>query len=237
MIEAAIQALEQMLTPPFRTVLLKSAGLALVFLVVIGIGLDRLLIWLSGAGGQWLESTLGTVVHWPVVILGWLIAIALGLGLIIGAIFIMPAITSLVAGFFSDEIAALVESEYYPADPPGLPLPLMLATVEAVKAALIALVVYLCAVPFLLVAGLGAVIFFFATAYILGRQYFELAAMRFHPVPQAKALRFAHRGTIFVAGMLIAGFVSLPIINLATPLFGMAFMVHLHKRLMAGPAR
>jgi uncharacterized protein involved in cysteine biosynthesis len=237
MIEAAIQALEQMVTPPFRTVLLKSAGLALVFLVVIGIALDRLLIWLSGAGGQWLESTLGTLAHWPVVILGWLIAIALGLGLIVGAIFIMPAITSLVAGFFSDEIAALVESEYYPADPPGLPLPLMLASVEAVKAALIALVVYVCAVPFLLVAGLGAVIFFVATAYILGRQYFELAAMRFHPVREAKALRFAHRGTIFVAGMLIAGFVSLPIINLATPLFGMAFMVHLHKRLMAGPVR
>ena len=105
------------------------------------------------------------------------------------------------------------------------------------KAALIALVVYLCAVPFLIFAGLGAAIFFFATTYILGRQYFELAAMRFHPAREAKALRLAHRGTIFAAGMFIAGFVSLPIINLATPLFGMAFMVHMHKRLMAGPAR
>jgi uncharacterized protein involved in cysteine biosynthesis len=28
--------------------------------------------------------------------------------------------------------------------------------------------------------------------------------------------------------------VSIPIVNLATPLFGMAFMVHLHKRL-SGP--
>ena len=235
MIEAAIQALEQMVTPPFRTVLLKSAGLALVFLVGIGIALDRLLIWLSGAGGLWLETTLGTIAHWPVVVLGWLIAIVVWFGVIVGAIFLMPAVTSLVAGFFSDEIAALVEREYYPADPPGLPLPVMLATIEAVKAALIALLVYLCAVPFLIFAGVGALIFSFATAYILGRQYFELAAMRFHPVPEAKALRLAHRGTIFVAGMLIAGFVSLPIINLATPLFGMAFMVHMHKRLMAGP--
>ena len=235
MIEAAVSALEQMVTPPFRTVLLKSAGLALLFLVGIGIALDRLLIWLSGAGGQWLETTMGPITHWPIAILSWLIAIALGLGLIVGAIFIMPAITSLVAGFFSDEIAALVESEYYPADPPGLPLPLMLATIEAVKAALIALLVYLCAVPFLIFAGLGALIFFFATAYVLGRQYFELAAMRFHPVPEAKALRHAHRGTVFVAGMLIAAFVSLPIINFATPLFGMALMVHMHKRLVAGP--
>ena len=31
--------------------------------------------------------------------------------------------------------------------------------------------------------------------------------------------------------LLIAVFVSIPIVNLATPLFGMALMVHVHKRL------
>jgi uncharacterized protein involved in cysteine biosynthesis len=30
--------------------------------------------------------------------------------------------------------------------------------------------------------------------------------------------------------MLIAVFVSIPILNFATPLFAMAFMVHMHKR-------
>jgi uncharacterized protein involved in cysteine biosynthesis len=39
---------------------------------------------------------------------------------------------------------------------------------------------------------------------------------------------------VFVAGLFIAAFVSIPIVNLATPLFGMAFMVHMHKRL-SGP--
>jgi uncharacterized protein involved in cysteine biosynthesis len=34
--------------------------------------------------------------------------------------------------------------------------------------------------------------------------------------------------------LIIAAFVSIPIVNLATPLFGMAFMVHMHKRL-SGP--
>jgi len=41
--------------------------------------------------------------------------------------------------------------------------------------------------------------------------------------------------TIFIAGMFIAAFVSIPIVNLATPLFGMAFMVHMHKRLSGRP--
>jgi CysZ protein len=230
MIDAARKTLEQMLTPPFRSVLLKSAGLAVLVLVLLGIVLDQVLIWLAGAGSQWLEATLGPVAHWPVAILGWVIAIALGLGLVAGVIFLMPAVTSLVAGFFSDEIADLVEREHYPSDPPGVALPLLRATIEGIKAALLALLIYLCAVPFLLFAGLGAVIFFLATAYVLGRQYFELAAMRFHPVVEAKALRRVNNGTVFIAGLLIAAFVSIPIVNLATPLFGMALMVHVHKR-------
>ena len=79
----------------------------------------------------------------------------------------------------------------------------------------------------------GAVIFFLATAYILGREYFELAAMRFRSPAEAKALRKQNATMVFIGGLLIAAFVSIPIVNLATPLFAMAFMVHLHKRASA----
>src|SRR5215813_9815390 len=41
MIDAAVKALAQMFSPPFRWVLLKSAGLALVLIVLIAIGLHR----------------------------------------------------------------------------------------------------------------------------------------------------------------------------------------------------
>ena len=36
---------------------------------------------------------------------------------------------------------------------------------------------------------------------------------------------------IFLAGLFIALFVSIPIVSLATPLFAMAMMVHMHKKL------
>jgi uncharacterized protein involved in cysteine biosynthesis len=81
------------------------------------------------------------------------------------------------------------------------------------------------------------VLFFVATAWLLGREYFELAAMRFHPVTDVKALRRKHGATVFTAGLFIAGFVSIPILNLATPLFGTALMVHMHKRLTGGARR
>ena len=86
----------------------------------------------------------------------------------------------------------------------------------------------------MLFAGFGAVIFFLATAWLLGREYFELAAMRFRPAEEAKALRKRNAATVFIAGLFIAAFVSIPMVNLATPLFAMALMVHVHKRL-GGP--
>jgi CysZ protein len=231
MLDAAIKALWQMFTPPFRTVLLKSVALAVAILVVLVIVLHRVLAWLTGAGETWAESALGSFAHGPLVALGWVLALALGFGLVAGAIFLMPAVTALVASFFGDEIAETVERTHYPLEPAGAALPVGRAILEGVKTAGIAIVIYLCCVPFLLLAGFGALLFFFATAYLLGREYFDLAAMRFHPAAEARALRRAHRGTIFIAGMFIAGFVSIPIVNLATPLFGTAFMVHMHKRL------
>jgi CysZ protein len=231
MLNAVLAALGQVFSPPFRMVLLKSAGLAIVFLALAVIVLFRLLEWLSGAGMDWLEGAIGPAAHGPIAVLGWMIAIALGFGLFTGAVLLMPAVTALVASLFADEIAELVERSHYPDDPPGIAAPLWLATLQGAKAALLAVAVYLCALPFFLFAGAGALVFFIATAWLLGREYFELAAMRFHPVAEAKALRRRHQATTLAAGLFIAGFVAIPILNLATPLFGVALMVHLHKRL------
>jgi uncharacterized protein involved in cysteine biosynthesis len=234
MFEAAISALAQMFSPPLRTVLWRSIGLALVLIVIVGIALDRLLVWLVGSGAAWFEAAVGPGAHMPMNILTWMLSIAAGLGIVVGAIFLMPAVTALVGSFFVDEIGEVVERTHYPADPPGRALPLARAMLEGAQTALLAVLVYLCAVPFLLFAGFGALIFFFATAWLLGREYFELAAMRFHPPADARALRKRNGSTVFLAGMFIAAFVSIPIVNLATPLFGMAFMVHMHKRLARG---
>jgi CysZ protein len=236
MLEAVFKALGQMFSQPFRKVLFKSVGLAIAFLVVVVIGLFRLLEWL-GSGTEWLEAAIGPAAHGTLAVLGWIVAVALGLGLFAGAVLLMPAVTALVASFFADEIAKLVEGSHYPADPPGVAPPLWLAIREGTKTALLAVAVYLCALPFLLFAGAGVVLFFVATAWLLGREYFELAAMRFHPVADAKALRRMHGTTVFTAGLFIAGFVSIPILNLATPLFGTALMVHMHKWLTGGARR
>lgn len=231
MLEAAFKALAQLASPEFRRVLFKSIGLALVMIVLIGIGLHRALSWMVDSGANWAEASTGFIPHTVWSVLVWMLSFAAALGILTGAVFLMPAVTAFAGSFFVDEIASAVEHKYYPAELPGKELPLWRALYEGIKTALLAIAVYLCAVPFLLFAGLGLVMLFGASAYLLGREYFLLTAMRFRPPDEAKAMRRANRTSVFMAGTLIALFVMIPIINLATPLFATALMVHMHKRL------
>ena len=234
MLDAAIKALSQILSPPMRSILWRSIGLALALIVVLAIGLQRLLSWLATSGEVWLEALLGPSFQTTLNVLAWIVSIAASLGVVFGAVMLMPAITSLVASFFVDDVADHVEREHYPAERPGTALPLPVAVTEGVKTALLTILVYLIVLPFVLFAGAGFIIFFIATAWLLGREYFELAAMRFRSPQEAKAMRKDNAATVFTAGLFIAAFVSIPVVNLATPVFGMAFMVHMHKRL-SGP--
>jgi len=233
MIDDVINAITQMFSPPLRAVLWRSIGLALALIVAVGIALERIIVWLLGAGSASVETTLGPHAHAPATALAWLLSFAAGLGIVVGSVMLMPAVTAVVGSFFADRIGDEVERAFYPADPPGKALPLWLALWEGTKTALLAILIYLVAAPLILFAGFGAVIFFLATAYILGREYFELAAMRFRPPVEAKLLRKRNAALVYIGGLFITAFVSIPIVNLATPIFAMALMAHLHKRVSA----
>jgi CysZ protein len=44
-------------------------------------------------------------------------------------------------------------------------------------------------------------------------------------------MRVEHRGTVLAAGAMLAALILVPFVNLLTPLFGVALMVHVHKGL------
>jgi CysZ protein len=114
MLDDATKALGQMLSPPLRAVLWKSIGLALALIVVVGLALNRLIMWLLGAGSVAVETGLGPHAHTPATAIAWLLSIAAGLGIVVGSVFLMPAVTAFVASFFADQIAEEVEREYHP---------------------------------------------------------------------------------------------------------------------------
>ncbi len=77
----------------------------------------------------------------------------------------------------------------------------------------------LIALMLLFIPGINIIAFFLVNGYLLGREFFEFAAMRFRSAEEAKLLRSRHSGTVFAAGLVIALFLAVPIVNLLTPLF------------------
>jgi len=127
----------------------------------------------------------------------------------------------------------VVERTDYPADPPGGAVPIMQSIGTAIRFFGVIALVNLMALPLVLFLGFGYVIFFIANGYLLGREYFEMAAARFSDRATIAGLRRRHGARIFVAGLVITGFMDIPLLNILTPLFATAFMVHVHKRIAA----
>ena len=84
MLDAAAKALSQILSPPMRSILWRSIGLALVLIVVLAIGLQRLLSWFADYGEGWAEAMLGPGAHAPLNALAWVVSIAAALGVVLG---------------------------------------------------------------------------------------------------------------------------------------------------------
>jgi CysZ protein len=215
MLSAAIQAFRQLFTPPFRAVLLKCVGFTIGLLVILIILIEGLFShfvdWPS-----WIETT----VEW----LG-------GLALVVGSIFLIPPVTSLMAGLYLDDMASEVERIYYPSDPPGKELPTLAAVGVGLKFFFVVLAVNLIALFLLLVPGLNLIAFYVGNGYLLGREYFEMVAMRHLSSDEARSLRKTNMGYVSLGGLIIVGLASVPVLNLLTPLFATAFMVHIYKSL------
>jgi CysZ protein len=221
MLQDAVDAARQILSPPFRNVLVKSLGMTFVLLALAWVGLDRLAL---------------SFVNVDNVVLQTAITFATGAGLVVGLAFLIAPISVLVAGLFLDDLAEIVEREIDPDGPPGRPLPAGQAMVMALRFAAVSAGVNFIALLLLLVPGINAIVFLLANAFLFGREYFAFAATRFRSLPEAREMIRRHATTLFLAGLLIAGFVAVPGLNLLTPLFGVAFMVRIHKRLSAAPA-
>ncbi|WP_297294968.1 EI24 domain-containing protein [uncultured Methylovirgula sp.] len=220
MLSLAFAALAQIFTAPFRHVLIKTLALTLLFLILIFVGAETAL-------GHFLVLPY----HWLATSLIVLAAIAL----LIGFAFAITPVSFLVAGFFFDELAAIVEAEIDPAHRGKTPPLGAQIRIAAVFAAL-ALALNIIALLLLLVPGVNAVIFLIVNAYLFGRGYFELAALRYRGVEDVGRIRRAHEWQIFLAGLLIAALAAVPVANLLTPLFGAALMVRVHNKI-AAPAK
>lgn len=220
MLTAAFRALGDLTSPDFRNILFKAVGLSVVLFVTIFLAVQALFRLLTFFSSPWLES---------------LAEIGASLGLLVSFFFLMAPVTAMFAGLYLDGVAEKVEAKHYTADPPGRPQPFLKGLLLAVQFGLVVLAVNVLALP-LVFTGLGAMVLVVINAYLLSREYFEMAAMRFMSPIEAKELRKDNAVNIFTAGFLPALMTLVPIINLTVPLFATSYFVHLFKQVKRSSA-
>ncbi|CUH45678.1 EI24 domain-containing protein [Ruegeria atlantica] len=227
-LNAFFAALGQIGDPKFRAVLLRGVGLTIVLLIAA----CALAIWLiNRLSGNEISLPFIGAVPWLNDVLNYSGIFVV----LILPVFLMVPVASAITSMFLEDVAQAVEDKHYPSLPtvPGIPLSESLRDGLSfmgvlVVANLLALILYAIFTP------LAPFIFWGMNGFLLGREYFTLAAMRRLGREGARKLRAKHATTIWMAGILMAIPLSVPLVNLVIPILGVATFTHIYHKL-SGP--
>jgi CysZ protein len=217
MVPALLLALSEIFDPRLRRVLALSLVLTIAVLVALIGGIVLLLDHTSFFETALLNRAVAALGDVAALALSWLL---------------FPAVSTFILGFFLEGAIATVEARRYP----GLPPPRRQGWVELLRSALrltvLAVALNLLALPlYLFLPGLNLVLFYAINGWLLGREYFELVALRRLDERARRAFWQAEWLRLIAGGVLIAFLLSVPVVNLAAPLIAALFMLHLFEAL------
>ncbi|MGB4763100.1 MAG: EI24 domain-containing protein [Planktomarina temperata] len=225
-----LKSVAQFDDPKFRRVLWRGMGLTIALLIaaclLVNFGINQLLssAWAANLIGD--QSWLGALIN----IGGVLFTIAL-------SIWLMVPVTSAIIALFLDEVAQAVEARHYPHLPKQTATKLQDQILVGIRFLGILLLANVGALILSMIVPLLAPFVFWATnGYLMGREYFQMAAMRRMPRAQAQELFQRHQGSIWTAGILMAIPMSIPLVGLFIPILGAATFTHQFERLRALPS-
>ncbi len=143
-----------------------------------------------------------------------------------------PGAVGIVTGLLLERVANRIEAQHYPGQPPAREQGVWESVRLALTFALISIGLNLLALPvYFFLPVINLLVFYALNGYLLGREYFELVALRRLDESSVRALRRSYQGSIFLAGAMIAFVTTVPLLNLAAPVVATAFMVHLFESL------
>jgi uncharacterized protein involved in cysteine biosynthesis len=224
-VEAVGKALGQLGDPKFRRVLILGLGLTVALLFVA----TAAFVWLVG----WFVPDAFTLpwigeIAWIDDVASWAVVPLM----LVLSIFLMVPVASAFTGIFLDDVTDAVEARHYPALGPAPRVPFGTALRDSAGFLGVIVAANLAAlVPYLLLAPLAPVIFLALNGYLLGREYFQLIAMRRLGREGARAARRRNAGTIWLAGAVMALPLAVPVVNLLVPVIGAAAFTHIFHRL------
>ncbi|MDG1456534.1 MAG: EI24 domain-containing protein [Pseudoprimorskyibacter sp.] len=222
---AFFKTLGQIGEPRFRRVFFRGVGLTLALLVAAMFAVQGLVSWAT-------PETIVLPFIGEVAGLGILAGVGAFFATFVLSVFLMVPVCSAVTSLFLDEIAQAVEDRHYAHLPKARRVPLSEALTDSllflgqlIVANLLAFGLYLLlpfAAPF---------IFWLMNGFLLGREYFTMAAIRRVGRAEAQVLRRENLGVIWLAGIFVAVPLSIPLLNLFIPILGAATFTHIYHRI------
>jgi len=150
--------------------------------------------------------------------------------------FLFPLLYPILVSFFDDNMAAVIEREDYPGLAPALP-PFWPTILHDALFSLKAIGLNILCIPLYFIPLAGMVVYYGLNGYLLGTQFFRMAAGRRVGEAEARAVQKRAGSAIVVTGIAISLCSTIPLLNLAAPLLGVAAMLHLFHALAGTPKR
>lgn len=235
MIDALVKALRQFSDPRLRGVVWLGIGAAALVFALLFWGIGWLLsgVSLTDLG---LSPETASPFEYPFRLL---VDVLGGLAVLGLTWLLFPVVATAVTGIFLERVAVAVEGRHYPGLPAAREQGIGEAVGMAARFLALSLLLNLLALPvYLLFPAVNFLLFYLLNGYLIGREYFEMAALRRLESAEATALRKRYGGRIVTFGALFAFLMTIPVLNLAAPVFATAAMIHLFEglRRQANPA-
>lgn len=212
---AFFKGLNQLSDRQTRSVVWASIGWSTVIFIATWVAIWVLLKATTFIAIGWLEVIFDFVSGFGAIFLTW---------------FLFPPVVIAVGGLLLERVVTAVEARHYP----GLELAPGQSFGDAIggTVALLgkAVGLNLLCLPLLLVPFLFPFVYYPLNGYLLSREYFEVVATRRMPNADARRLRAKKQTLLTIIGALYAFMLSVPLVNLLTPVVATAAMVHLFER-------
>ncbi|KAF0676633.1 EI24 domain-containing protein [Profundibacterium mesophilum] len=224
------RAAAQMGDRAFRSVLLRGVGATLL---VLGASYGAILLLLDRA----IPEELNLPWIGPVTWIDDLASFATVPAFLLASVFLMIPVASFAISFLLDDVTDAVEARHYAHLPPAPRLGLLASAGDALGFLGVLLLGNAAAlIAYLLLPPAAPLIFLSLNGYLLGREYFQLIAARRLGREGAARMRRRHAVRIWIAGVVMALPLLVPVANLLVPVLGAATFTHLYHRLPKPPA-
>ena len=219
MFSALAKGIRQLNDPATRQLVWLSIGITAVTFVILFTFIEMALRYTSIFQTGWMEAVADILGRLAGGVLTWLL---------------FPAAISAVVGLFLERVVRTVEARHYPALQEIEERSSVESLLTAIKFLVTLVALNLALVFFIFTGPLYMILYYLVNGYLISREFFELVAIRRIDIGSASALRKQFQTPLLIIGIIFAIIMTIPIVNLLTPIVATATMVHLFEKWRAG---